>query len=544
MTMRDGKAHAPTARKPRRSAPARRRQPKTAAHAHDGALVEALGRSQAMIEFTLAGTVVTANENFLAAFGYRLEEIAGKHHSLFVDEHDRQSAGYREFWARLNRGEYLAGEFKRIGKGGRVVWIQATYNPIFDRAGKPCKVVKFATDITAQKQKNADCEGQIAAIDRSHAVIEYTLDGRVVTANDNFLAAFGYRLEEIAGKPHSLFVDEHERQSAEYREFWGRLNRGEYLAGEFKRIGKGGREVWIQATYNPILDLDGRPAKVIKFSVDITARRRSATELQQQILNTAIGVASSGEELSAISQHLTSSSQEAAQQATGVSASSQQVSSNVSVVAASAEEMLASIREISRSATEASHVAKSAVGMAEETNSTIRKLGVSSQEIGKVIKVITSIAEQTNLLALNATIEAARAGEAGKGFAVVANEVKELAKETACATEEIGQKIEAIQTDTRAAVKAIGEVSAIIGQVNDISSTIASAVEEQTAATNEIRRNVSDAASGTSEIAENIGQVARETEQTTAAACDTQAAARALTEMASQLHVLVNQFQL
>jgi methyl-accepting chemotaxis protein len=541
--MRDGNAKALPARKPRRAV-SRKKQPKASVPAYGGALMAAIGRSQAVAEYTLEGTVLAANENFLATFGYRLEEVEGEPHSLFVEERERQSAEYREFWARLRRGEFLTGEFRRTAKGGRAVWIQATFNPILDRAGHPCKVVEFAIDITAQKQKNADFEGQIAAIGRSQAVIEFTLGGRVITANENFLATFGYRLEEIQGRHHSLFVEEHDRQSAEYREFWTRLNRGEYLGGEFKRIGKGGRECWIQATYNPILDLDGRPAKVIKFSTDVTAQRRAALELQQQILNTAIGVAASAEELSAISQHLTSSSQEAAQQATGVSASSQQVSSNVSVVAASAEEMLASIREISKSATEAARVAKGAVGMAEETNSTIRQLGSSSQEIGKVIKVITSIAEQTNLLALNATIEAARAGEAGKGFAVVANEVKELAKETARATEEIGQKIEAIQSDTRAAVKAIGEVSAIIGQVNDISSTIASAVEEQTAATNEIRRNVSDAARGTSEIAENIGQVARETEQTTAAACDTQAAARALTEMASQLQVLVNQFKL
>ncbi len=568
--------------------------------------IAAIGASQAVVEFSLDGVILAANENFLRVLGYRLDEIVGKHHSLFVEECYRGSSEYREFWAKLNRGEFLSDEYKRIGKGGREVWIQASYNPILDVNGKPHKVVKFANDVTAQKIVNTGYKGQIAAIGKSQAVIEFSLDGTVLTANDNFLGALGYRLDEIVGKHHSLFVEESYRISSEYREFWAKLNRGEFLSDEYKRIGKGGREVWIQASYNPILDLNGKPSKVVKFAIDVTAQvklreqanlaeerdRVAGAELQTKVSSllqvvaaaaqgdlthqitvtgedaagqmaaglkrllsdlrsniasigqTAMGMASSSEELSAISQQLSNSSQDASRQANGVSTSSEQVSANVSIVAASSEEMLASIREISKSATEAARVAKLAVVMADGTNQTISKLGISSQEIGKVIKVITSIAQQTNLLALNATIEAARAGEAGKGFAVVANEVKELAKETARATEEIGQKIEAIQGDTKAAVKAIGEVSEIINQVNDISSTIASAVEEQTATTNEIGRNVTDAAKGTSEIAQNIGLVAQAAEQTTSGARDTQTAARALTEMASQLQLLVSRFKL
>ena len=549
------------------------------------AIVAAIGKSQAVIEFSLDGTVLTANENFLRALGYTLGEIQGQHHSMFVEPALRNSPEYREFWAKLNRGEFLSDEFKRIGKDNREVWIQASYNPILDPSGKPFKVVKFATDVTAQKLKNADFEGQLAAIGRSQAVIEFSLDGTILTANDNFLKTLGYTLGEVRGKHHSMFVEPAYRNSTEYREFWSKLNRGEFLADQFKRIGKGGSVVWIQATYNPILDLNGKPFKVVKFATDVTEQEnkvasllnvvaaaargdltepitvvgddaigrmaagleRLLTDLRESITSigqTAMGVASSSEELSAISQQLTSSSVDAEQQAQGAATGSEQVSGNVSIVAASSEEMLASIREISKSATEAARVAKTAVSMADETNATISKLGVSSIEIGKVIKVITSIAQQTNLLALNATIEAARAGEAGKGFAVVANEVKELAKETARATEEISQKIDAIQTDTKAAVEAIGEVSGIINQVNDISSTIASAVEEQTATTNEIGRNVSDAARGTSEIARNITLVAQATLQTTSGAKDTQTAAHALTEMASQLQLLVNRFKI
>ena len=256
----------------------------------------------------------------------------------------------------------------------------------------------------------------------------------------------------------------------------------------------------------------------------------------------ASALASSAEELTAVSSQMASNAEETATQANVVSAASEEVSKNVTVVATGSEQMQASIREISKSANESAKVAKAAVGVAESTNHTIAKLGESSVEIGKVIKVITSIAQQTNLLALNATIEAARAGEAGKGFAVVANEVKELAKETAKATEEIGQKIDAIQTDTKGAVQAIGEISAIINQINDISNNIASAVEEQTVTTNEIARNVSEAAKGTEEIAKNIGGVAIAAQNTTRGATDMQKAAQSLSGMAAQLQGLVAKF--
>jgi methyl-accepting chemotaxis protein len=263
-----------------------------------------------------------------------------------------------------------------------------------------------------------------------------------------------------------------------------------------------------------------------------------------EMMRNAQALASSSEELTAISQQLAGNAEETASQANVVSAAAEEVSKNVSVVATGSEEMLTSIREISKSANESARVAKAAVSVAETTNQTISKLGESSLEIGKVIKVITSIAQQTNLLALNATIEAARAGEAGKGFAVVANEVKELAKETAKATEEIGQKIEAIQGDTKAAVKAIGEIGLIINQINDISNTIASAVEEQTATTNEIGRNVNEAAKGTGEIARNITGVATAAESTTAGAGDTQKAAMELSRMANELQSLVSRFRI
>ena len=245
--------------------------------------IAAIGKSQAIIEFEMDGTVITANDNFLYVLGYTLDEIRGRHHSVFVDERYRQSSEYREFWAALNRGEYQAAEYKRIGKGGREVWIQASYNPILDDKGKPVKVVKFATDVTKQKLQNADYAGQIAAINKSQAVIEFNMDGTILTANENFLKVLGYTLEEVRGRHHSMFVDESFRQSAEYRGFWDALNRGEYQAAEYKRIGKGGKEVWIQASYNPILDLNGKPFKVVKFATDMTEQKLKNADYSGQI---------------------------------------------------------------------------------------------------------------------------------------------------------------------------------------------------------------------------------------------------------------------
>ena len=231
----------------------------------------AISAVQAVIEFALDGTVRTANENFLNAMGYTLEEIRGKHHSMFVDPAERDSADYRLFWEKLARGESTVNQFKRIGKGGREVWLQASYNPILTPSGVPYKCVKFATDITAQKTRDADFEGQIAAVGKSQGIIEFSLDGKVLVANDNFLKILGYSLADIQGQHHSMFVEPTHAGSAEYRVFWEKLGRGEYDAAQYKLIGKGGKEAWIQASYNPIMDLNGKPFKVVGYATDVTA---------------------------------------------------------------------------------------------------------------------------------------------------------------------------------------------------------------------------------------------------------------------------------
>ena len=596
-------------KKPRRTAPARS---DASMKLHDRlaaietqALMNTINRANLYAEYAADGTLLSANGNFLKLYGYSSDELIGKSQAILSDDKDRSDAGMKELWNALAAGDMRSGLFKSRTKSGHVVWIQGIYEPVRDDAGRVFKVISLSNDVTANKREEDNKRRQMEETNRNQAMIEFTADGICLTANANFCESIGYRLDEIVGKHHSMFVAPGERDGEAYKAFWRDLHDGKFQTAEFRRVGKGGREVWLQATYSPILDSNGMVDRVVKIATDITAQvtmrreaalseekeRKEASELVakvndllsvvaaaaagdltrsipnhgddaigqvaaglskliadlrvsiQGIDQTAMAVSSSAEQLFNVSQHVSRSSDESSRQAKTVSANSEQVSANVTIVAASSEEMIASIREISKSATESSRIARTAVAMAEQTNHTIAKLGISSQEIGKVIKTITSIAQQTNLLALNATIEAARAGEAGKGFAVVANEVKELAKETARATEDISLKIEAIQNDTQAAVKAIAEVGSIINEVNDISGTIASAVEEQTATTNEIGRNVADAARGTTEIARNINLVASSAETITSGAHDTEVAAQALSKMSGELQALVRRFR-
>src|SRR5689334_21350001 len=256
---------------------------KKSGDADAAAKLDAVGRSQAVIEFNLDGTIITANQNFLSAMGYTLAEIEGKHHGMFVEPAYRESAEYKAFWEKLRRGEHESAEFKRLAKGGKEIWIEASYNPVCDSAGKPVKVIKFATDVTAKKMRSLADAGKISAVDRAQAVIEFKLDGTIVTANANFLGAVGYSLAEIQGRHHSMFMPQADRDSAAYREFWAALNRGEYQTGEYKRVGKGGKEIWILASYNPILDEKGKPFGVVKFATDVSASKLKNADLSGQI---------------------------------------------------------------------------------------------------------------------------------------------------------------------------------------------------------------------------------------------------------------------
>jgi len=486
-------------------------------HFGSRATLDAIDRSQARIEFDPNGAVLDANPLFLELVEYSLAEVRGRHHSLFVPAGERESPDYEAFWAALRAGRFQAREFLRTTKSGREVWLQASYNPVLNRSGQVVKVIKLATDITAQKERIAFYEGQIAAIDRSQAVIHFTLDGIITDANANFLDALGYRLDEIKGRHHSLFVSPEERDGRAYAGFWSALAGGEHQSGEFRRFAKGGREVWIFGAYNPILGADGKPYAVVKFASDVTAQvnDRNRRRDGQRLIDRDLG-------------HITEAISDVSRQAATTAEAAARTSGNVQAVAAGAEEFSSSIEELSRHAIEAKGAADEAVARAGEAGTIVSGLTASADKIGEVIGVIRSIADQTNLLALNATIEAARAGEAGRGFAVVAAEVKALANQSSRATEEIGTQIAAVQNSTNQAVHAIEAIGRTIGHLSEISLSVSSAVTEQAAVTRDMSVNMQNAAQSVELVRRTMDGIARAASDVDASVQAVSGAARAL----------------
>jgi len=620
------------------------------------AMIAAINRSQAVIEFNLDGTVITANDNFLKSTGYELNDLKGKHHSIFCEKEYSQSPAYKQFWEKLNKGEFDAGEYKRIGKTGKEIWLIACYNPIVDSTGKPYKVVKFATDVTESK---AELNVRTDIMNMTSIVSESDLRGDILTINDKFIEVSKYGKDELIGKPHNTtrhpdmpkevfkemwatigrgkifrgivknrakdgtpyYVDaviapilgengkpkkyigvryditktEVERQnmqgvihaidtsfifmefdptgtllsgnkifqdlmeysadelkgkhhrsmcdqawvnSPEYSQFWADLKAGQKKSGVFKRLTRTGKEVWFQSVYSPVIDETGRVFKVVSIATDVTEQ-----QIISAIQETANALSSASAELTATATEMSNTSNRTSKESQAAAVTAEEVATGVQTVATNVEEMVASIKEIARNTNESSKMSKMTLQKAQESNITIIKLGTSSQEIGDVIKVISSIAQQTNLLALNATIEAARAGEAGKGFAVVANEVKELAKQTAKATDDITHKIGAIQTDTKSAVEAIAGISDAVEKLNGISGVIAAAVEEQTATTNEISRVVVQSKKGVESIAATIKIVSMAANESTISSGQTLDASKELAKLADKLTALTKKAQ-
>ncbi|WP_229208071.1 methyl-accepting chemotaxis protein [Duganella sp. OV510] len=547
------------------------------------AIHAALNRVQAVIEFDLEGKILHANDNFLRAVGYTLDEVQGRHHAMFCEPEFAASPAYKQFWTHLAAGEFDQGEYKRLAKGGREIWINASYNPIMDADGKPYKVIKFATDITENRMRNAEYEGKVSAIGKAQAVIEFDMQGHVLVANENFLDVMGYYLDDIKGEHHRIFCDADYTASAEYKRFWQKLNRGEFDSGRYKRLGNNKKTIWIQATYNPILDLNGKPYKIVKYASDIT----SQVQLEESVaakakvdgekiarLLDSVEHAANGDLTSKVlvegdepldqlaegiskmiadlrkvisdvvmsASGLADASTTIAERSNGVAVGTQALGATVEEMNASIDGLTSSINIIAGNTSDADAMAKSTQHEAEIGAKAVAKsieamdlINRSSEDIGEIVKVISDIANQTNMLAFNAAIEAARAGEHGLGFSVVADEVRKLAERSSQATKEISKLI-------NESVKRVSAGSEISRQASDAFDKILAGVLRTTEAISDISKATNEQLLTAREVSTAVQYIAEEAEKS-AAACDSIArSTEGLNQRAGDLNKTVSGF--
>ncbi|MCM2292921.1 PAS domain-containing methyl-accepting chemotaxis protein [Allorhizobium sp. BGMRC 0089] len=542
----------------------------TSLFGENAAVLKALSRSQAIISFKPDGTIIEANENFCKALGYRPEDIIGKHHRIFVPPEDVASPAYAEFWKKLAKGEFDQRQYKRIKKDGEPIWIEASYNPVI-QGGKVVKVVKIATDITAGKREALDTKGKIDALSRAQAIIEFTPDGQILTANKNFLDALGYTLDEIVGKHHRMFCDADFVKSAEYAKFWPRLAAGEFFNDEFKRIKKDGNAIYIQATYNPIFDEDGKVIKVVKFATDVSGRVRALQEigaglerlsdcniritidnpfvpefehLRHDFNESLAKFQQTLEEVLSQTATLSTKSAEMNDTVSGVSQRSEQQAAALEEASAALEQITVTVRESTgrTSATrtlvrDARSAATQSVAVVTSTVAAMDRIEAASREISSIIGVIDEIAFQTNLLALNAGVEAARAGEAGKGFAVVAQEVRELAQRSAKAAKEISGLIANSSKEVKEGVRLVGETGGALQQIETFFQSIDQNVEA-------IATAASEQSTSLAEINSAVNSLDQMTQQNAGMVSGMSAIAEVLAGGAAELEHLVQRFKL